>query len=1577
MKHYTQKILASFLVVSILFLVTLTDFEVKAFQQVTFRNGSSEGAFTLYEPSAVQNSSPGRADVNLDWENYTFDIAGDEVGSNFLTVRRPIYYDASGNNVTHYGNWDIRGNYGATIKVLSIYPNRTEAAGLKTWMDNQSKKNDNVDIQVTSQSQNSFNSDPYKYLKRDSNGMYNYDVIVFGFWDEHNKAKLTSSSANIIQTYINSGYGVIFGHDVVQNIPLDRGFNSLVQNNLDIFLTPVDRSMWYASDKISVRKQGSLTTYPFDINGMDLTIPRTHTLAQLPGNSKTGVPNDDIVYMTLEANYYPSEGDGPYFQYYFLTSAKGPETTIKYKHGSNPEYEYIANGYLLKQDNVAFIQAGHKSGETSEAEQMVLANLIYSLAQISGETGGQDQILDDAKPAIPTDNNGDLVFESTDYGVGYEYRIIAMPIGYDSSILDKEKVSEALSKNVDRFNDNVLFSNSYISSNLVARLKGSNEYQGERDQATYRYYIDKNPNGTRIPTVEIPGNENLNDDFYTLSFNEPFDYSRHFTSVSKIADDDFLHVVAYDRANNASKVGNFKIKNILPKGDITINCIYDGNIIKSETKLGTEDASLLIGSQYSSTPQKNLEIDGVKYVYSSSQPNSYITIGEENVINHIYNKLVTKDVYLVEVRPEINGDNYSKTKTIFLTETLEVGTNIIIKNNIPDLSDQNLNYVGWSQGTDGDYSNYLTEEEFTWTDDDDNIYLYYEKETATVEINVVRSDGQEFEPGISSYTYSKEGFVGEILTITGSDIKSKISVKNSVAFSNKSILQNYYKEFLLKDSMNYSDTITLEPRTINIFGVGIDYGNETTTSSAITREFSTEDKAVSMTKNIFSVTRTYDQDLVVEELAPPNVIGSEDGSIWKNFYDDENGQIVTIDFSNNRDMNIGYYRGIKPNEAYSVEANFINVIPDDNNVNNPLSATYTSGTLNVATSANIPVKDTMSISGIVEGRDVEFELDYFEVIYDGNTTVYESSIDLNNIVPIRDDTGAAQIGEYIVNIYYRPYARVIYTEKVYDVTGNEVLSSKTTKYDVPYDDVKKSLKPSQPVDQYNIFIDGNAEYDEGAEKISTTVNDYQYEVTTKYTPKVYNLEIEIIEETDPTGTEKVINNINLKNQTIYIFKNIPVKNNIEFMIPNYENSNYYFQDAELVSNSELVGDFSYGDDKKRIIFKPDKDIDIDGKSYKMNLNYRLLADIIGNIKIFRFNQSPLIEDIFGDAFIGDEVVVKIPATEGFVLTNAYLDGVEHTNIETGKSYNLLVKKPAHYINLIYRQQKYTLNVESKTGGGTISGEGNYYENERVYIKVTPDDGYKLEKLVVDGAIVDLAEEEGTVGYYYFDMPNVNFNIYAYFAIDNDYIDDIDSKPYIPTEPDDSDDDINDNDNDESNKEDLEEPNDNIKEDLEEPDDNIKEDLEKPDDSIEEKEDDNNSQIENPVEDPREDENLPEEKNDEDRVNVDIDDENNSNDNLISEPIYTVVKGNDNVYYVFDENGVPLGTISEEDYLLGNFDNLIPFGYDNIPEEAKKIAETFIKENPKTYSNTSISLGVGGILLFIFTVIIFKNRKEIK
>ncbi len=1333
-KSYIKKFVASLVTTALIFTNTLPQIQVYGASQSSPITGFSQGAFKLSAPTITESTSAGRADVTLDWEDYIYSTNGDDVETNYFVARRPVYYNNDNTTIASYGNWDIRGKYGKTIKVLNIYPNISGSDGLKSWMETQNA-NENVDIQVTSQKLSDFNSNPYRYLTKNSNGTYNYDVIVFGFWDSNNKASISSSSANIVQNYINAGYGVLFGHDTIQHSTINLGFNNIVTNNLDLIITPSDRKKWFYSEKIGIRKQGSLTTFPFDINGQDLTVPMTHSVGQLPGNKATGTPNNNIIYMTFEPNYYPTAGDGPYFNYNQSNSAVGPDPTVTY-NGK----QYIGNAYLYKQDNVAFIQCGHSSGKTSEAEQMVLANLMYALAQIqTGTSEAKDQVLDDVSPTTPTDLDTNLKFESTDSGSGYEYRIIAVPVGYDVSSINKTSLQNALSSNVPSLDSKVMFSTSYLTGELISQLKGSLSHENETDQATYRYYIDKNAVGTRIPPVELAGKEDLKDDFYTLGYNEAFDYTKHYTSVSKITDNDYLHVVSFDRANNASSIANFRLKDYLTKVDVTVKSSYiDTNGAEqsiSTTYKGSEHPEQIAGTIYSNTPEQNLVIDGVTYIYSHSSPSTnYITLDKDstkNLITHYYDKLVTKNIYLVEERPEINqGSNLTKAATenvvLYKTATIKTGSTVNISQNRPNLTNSNYTFKGWNSGTTQQYNNGVglntDAQTYKWEDDGNNIYLYYSKDVATVNVEIVRSDDDTFTSGgVRTYTYSRQGFVGENLVITGAEIKSKVTVPNLQAYSNKADLDNYKQSVKLttKDAI-YTKTISLTPRSLNLRANGVEY----TSSSAI------------YTKDIYTNKATYKYDISTTVHAPATY------GEWKNIVNETSGETLTLDFANTADIIATYYKGVKPTEAYTVTANYINII--DNSI---VKTSSSANSLNIANPPNLLVNSEVTVpSGSIANvsRDVEFTLDHYVVTLNGVKTTFSKETDINNIVPYKNANGTGQIGNYTVDIYYRPYSHITHTEKLYNSAGDTVVAEKSTIYNVLYDiNTMYTLDPILPTSDYIVKVN-----DVESTVVSATADKYDVAVTTTYIPKVYSLKVILR------------NNANLyaRDYQSYSFENIPIANAVEFVPPDYEESGYSFFKAQMETtpNSDITSNTA-----SKVVFDPQVDPE-NGTTYTMDLIYKQKSTIIGTFTAYKGGSEPITGDIEATAYIGDPLTITLPSIEGYELTAAYFDGKQVRNATGGTTLKGTVTKPTHYLDVIYRELSYDLAVETMTTGGEGLGTGTYYSGEKVYVYASANDGYILDKVVVQEQDVVLSTTPGVEDYAYFLMPEHDVNIQVYF-----------------------------------------------------------------------------------------------------------------------------------------------------------------------------------------------------------------------
>ncbi len=213
------------------------------------------------------------------------------------------------------------------IKVLNVYPTPAYADNVKNWMDSFGKGI----INVTPVYIETFNQNPESYLGSD--GKWNYDVIVFGFSDCNGSKDLTVDSAKLVDDFLKTGGSAVFGHDtLVIACGGHANFRSLSQH---INIENYSPFSWVGSTKVTIRKSGIFTQYPYNIGeeGTVLTIPNTHTSGQIAHGDVwlgfNGITDEDkSVYLTT--------------------------------YGTN-----------------AMIQIGHSGGKATEDEQKILTNIIF------------------------------------------------------------------------------------------------------------------------------------------------------------------------------------------------------------------------------------------------------------------------------------------------------------------------------------------------------------------------------------------------------------------------------------------------------------------------------------------------------------------------------------------------------------------------------------------------------------------------------------------------------------------------------------------------------------------------------------------------------------------------------------------------------------------------------------------------------------------------------------------------------------------------------------------------------------------------------------------------------------------------------------------------------------------------------------------------------------------------------------------------------------------------------------------------------------------------------------------------
>ncbi len=604
------------------------------------------------------SDSNGRSDLSLDWDDVNFQ--GKEDGTRYYVFRKDL----------STGKWEGRGRYGDDIKVLNIYPDIAGSDGLKSWMDALAVVNKNVRIDVETVKISKFNTNPNDYLYKNPFGNYNYDVVVFGFWDSNNKLDLSSDSVTVVEDFIDNDGGVIFGHDTIETTKagVKPYFRRVVEGKTSIKASAAPGATWpnwLYSYKIKVQKQGSATTYPCDINGMSLIIPYSHTIGQIP-------TNPDAVYMGFEKyskqevkaadpsldisidQYKSADGttdntDLHYLNYIYngTTDRQTAQDDVYLNYGG---VSYNTNAYLTLEENVAFIQCGHSSGKTNTAEQMILANTIYALAKIHTGTQAPDQILDTTPPAIPTrDVNGNLIgFNSTDEGNSYEYRVVAIPMGVEESVR-KNSAEIIAALDVDGstgIGEHIKFSNS-VKTTVEGGLQ------------KFRYYIDKNPTGT----VAV--------DHTSLAIDGTIDVPANSSK------DTFVHVAAYDLANNVSGTYSFNLWDAVQFYNVTEKFID----VNTGLEFQPEKLSLkLNGSTYTPSPEKTITIsDILTYEYVDSDPTNIVVKEDEslNVITHYYKTTDSTSVterYIANIR-DVNG-NIIEERVIKspITSNVKVGT---------------------------------------------------------------------------------------------------------------------------------------------------------------------------------------------------------------------------------------------------------------------------------------------------------------------------------------------------------------------------------------------------------------------------------------------------------------------------------------------------------------------------------------------------------------------------------------------------------------------------------------------------------------------------------------------------------------------------------------------------------------------------------------------------------------------------------------------------------------------------------------------------------------------------------------
>ncbi len=338
--------------------------------------------------------------VNLTWN----DVSTDD----------DIYYyrllqSKEGAEWTSLSTWDG----GEKVRVLNIYPNSSSKNYLEKWMTETISDTETpagMDLfEIDTVFIDDYNKDPDMYLL-DEDGNYKYDVLMFGTSDSNSNKDLNSVSLQATKDFINSGRGVLFGHDTVRSY-----FKYFSEFADDLGLILEGHYTQRNCTKVKVVNSGLLTSYPWTLSGI-LTIPTAHTQGQYSGGTLAST-----VWMEFQTSY-----------------------------DIDAETQATTAAYLSTNNQLALIQTGHSNGAATDDERKIIANTLFYLKQTTGNTSAEDRtFVDEAAPEVVScemNDNNSLTISGKDYGTNYSYKVEAIPENSnkekkESNIYSAESVS--------------------------------------------------------------------------------------------------------------------------------------------------------------------------------------------------------------------------------------------------------------------------------------------------------------------------------------------------------------------------------------------------------------------------------------------------------------------------------------------------------------------------------------------------------------------------------------------------------------------------------------------------------------------------------------------------------------------------------------------------------------------------------------------------------------------------------------------------------------------------------------------------------------------------------------------------------------------------------------------------------------------------------------------------------------------------------------------------------------------------------------------------------------------------------
>ena len=444
----------------------------------------------LAAPSLNLSGTTTNDTANLSWTNsdteksYNYDVKKSVNGGDFTS---------------------LTGNEGNEVKVLNVYPDAEavsenitfttydgenvtvkKSASLKQWMEapnsTDSRGYGRGLIEVTPVAVTEFNNNPGKYLYKQSNGEYNYQVVVFGTWDSYAGQDISSSAAAVMKQYLAEGNSCVMGHDTIRgddaraaNFATLRSYFNIKTVKDDGVTLPngtnpgnLNGANTSSTTSVTLKTNNVFTTYPWYIGkaGTVLTVPHCHDVQQV------AYGNIEMMFTNV-GSYTDQNGKGQW------------------------------NYYLTVNNNCAMIQTGHSSGAATQDEQKIWANLLFYLGDVNTDTTAVDSNFKDInapnKPTISSATlnglNGTVKYTAKDNGTTYKYYVEAS---------ERTTLEKATSNTISKYRETGVAGYSYVVDN-----KENTEPDNTIDttSTTINYTLGNGPKTyLHIKTIDGAGN---------------------------------------------------------------------------------------------------------------------------------------------------------------------------------------------------------------------------------------------------------------------------------------------------------------------------------------------------------------------------------------------------------------------------------------------------------------------------------------------------------------------------------------------------------------------------------------------------------------------------------------------------------------------------------------------------------------------------------------------------------------------------------------------------------------------------------------------------------------------------------------------------------------------------------------------------------------------------------------------------------------------------------------------------------------------------------------------------------------